>query len=45
MKTERETWRGGKGEIEAQRGRVTLEGILCQRASVNQCNCVWFLKP
>lgn len=31
---------GERGETEAQRGRVTLEGILCQQAPVNQCNCV-----
>lgn len=38
--------REGRGRgYEAQNGRVTLEGILCQQAPVNQCNCVWFLKP
>lgn len=43
MKTERETERR-KEKIELQKGRVTLEEILCQQAPVNQCNCVWYLK-
>lgn len=32
-------------KTEAQWGRATLEGELCQRASVNQYDCVWYLKP
>lgn len=34
-----------RGEIEAQRGRVTLGRILCKQAPVNQRNSVWYLKP
>lgn len=30
---------------ESRSGRLTLERILCRQAAVNQCNCVWFLKP
>lgn len=33
------------GIAETESGRVSLEGILCRQAAVNQCNCVWFLKP
>lgn len=36
---------GRIGQTEAQRGRVTVERILCQKAPANQCNCAWYLKP